>query len=184
MFLEYETERLLLRVLKPNQAGQVLDFFLEDKEYFEQYEPDRAYNFYTERHQAALLRYEYNEALSKNLIRFYVSLKSDPDIIIGTICLHNIKPVIYSSAEIGYKFLQRVQHLGIASEAMQCLIKVAFSDLHLHRIYAMIEPDNEASLRFARRNGFKQEGLCQEFAYIHGMWRDYYLYSLLASGHK
>lgn len=179
MLFEYETERLILRVLKPENANQVLDFFLADKEYFEFYEPDRAPNFYTENHQKSLLRYEYNLAMNSQVIRYYISFKEDPDRIIGTICLHDITPSIYSCCELGYKFLRSVQHQGVASEAIQCLIPAIFSELHLHRITAMIEPDNKQSISFAERNGFIREGLCQDYAYIHGEWRSYYLYAML-----
>ena len=40
MLFEYETNRLILKIMKPDNAQQVLNFFLEDREYFEKYEPD------------------------------------------------------------------------------------------------------------------------------------------------
>ena len=38
MFFEYQTDRLILKVIKPDEAAQVLDFYLRDKELFEKYE--------------------------------------------------------------------------------------------------------------------------------------------------
>ena len=46
MLFAYETERLLLKIIKPDQADAVLDFYMRDKELFEKFEPDRMPNFY------------------------------------------------------------------------------------------------------------------------------------------
>lgn len=35
MLFAYETERLLLKIIKPDQADAVLDFYMRDKELFE-----------------------------------------------------------------------------------------------------------------------------------------------------
>lgn len=40
MFFQYETPRLLLKVLRADCAPQVLDFYNRDKELFEMYEID------------------------------------------------------------------------------------------------------------------------------------------------
>lgn len=45
MLFAYETERLLLKIIKPDQADAVLDFYMRDKELFEKFEPDRMPNF-------------------------------------------------------------------------------------------------------------------------------------------
>lgn len=180
MLFEYETDRLLLRVLRGDSAKEVLDFFLEDQEYFEKYEPDRVPHFYSIAHQKSLLKCEYNLAVSGSVFRYYISFKENPDKIIGTICFHNIAPKLYSSCEVGYKFLQSVQHQGVAAEALDCLLQAVFYELGLHRVTAMVEPDNEPSIRFLERRGFQREGHCHDFAYLHGEWKDYLLYAKIA----
>ena len=50
MFFQYETPRLLLKVLRADCAPQVLDFYNRDKELFEMYEIDRVPDFYTVKH--------------------------------------------------------------------------------------------------------------------------------------
>ena len=37
MLFAYETERLLLKIIKPDQADAVLDFYMRDKELFEKF---------------------------------------------------------------------------------------------------------------------------------------------------
>ena len=41
MLFEYETQRLLLKIIKPEYGSSVLEFYLRDKALFERYEPDR-----------------------------------------------------------------------------------------------------------------------------------------------
>ena len=39
MLFEYETQRLLLKIIKPEYGSSVLEFYLRDKALFERYEP-------------------------------------------------------------------------------------------------------------------------------------------------
>ena len=87
MFFQYETPRLLLKVLRADCATQVLDFYNRDKELFEMYEIDRVPDFYTVKHLQKVLRYEYNMAVKSQLFRFYVFEKENPYRIIGTVCI-------------------------------------------------------------------------------------------------
>ena len=49
MKMNYETQRLELKVLPNTSARQVLQFYLANQEIFEKYETDRPKQFYTER---------------------------------------------------------------------------------------------------------------------------------------
>ena len=60
MNLIYETDRLILKVLRPEAAKKVLCFYLDNKELFEKYEASRPDNFYTVKYQKSVLLCEYN----------------------------------------------------------------------------------------------------------------------------
>lgn len=183
MLFAYETDRLVLRVLKPDAAGAVLDFYLRDRTYFEQFEPDRLPQFYTLNFQKGMLRFEYNSAVKLNSVRFYVALKSDPNHIIGTVCFHNIMKNVYSSCEIGYKFSSAYQHLGYATEAVEKVLDVIFGELRLHRVMAMVLPENAPSRLLLERLGFSYEGISREHLFLHGEWKDHAQYCLLEQDH-
>ena len=68
MLFAYETERLLLKIIKPDQADAVLDFYMRDKELFEKFEPDRMPNFYTRQFQRQMLLFEYNSVSYTHLV--------------------------------------------------------------------------------------------------------------------
>lgn len=179
MLLQYETNRLVLKVLGPDYAKEVLSFYETDKELFERYEADRCAQFYTESYQRNVLHAEYALTLRMTQIRFYVFLKSDPSRIIGTVSLYDVSTP-FSRADIGYKFSSAYHHLGYASEAVEKLIDVAFMELSLHRICARVQPDNIPSIRLLHGLGFEKEGVCRDYLKIRGQWIDHLQYSLLA----
>lgn len=179
MNLIYETDRLILKVLRPEAAKKVLCFYLDNKELFEKYEASRPDNFYTVKYQKSVLLCEYNLTVQLSAVRFYVFLKDDPDRIIGTICFRDITRSIYDSCEVGYKFDERFWHHGYATEALIEGIDIIFGDLGLHRITACVMPGNTPSIRLLESLYFKREGLLRQNARIQGEWTDHYLYSLI-----
>ena len=179
MQFEYETERLILRVLKPEDAGLVLDFYLRDRELFEQFEPERAASFYTPQYQRNVLRAELHMCMKLTTVRFYVFLKSNPYQIIGTICFHNIMKAPYLDTELGYKFSSEFRHRGYATEALQKGIGIMFGELRLHRIHAYVLPDNAPSCHLCERLHFTLEGCCRALLPIRGTWRDHLQYTLI-----
>ena len=179
MNLIYETDRLILKVLRPEAAKKVLCFYLDNKELFEKYEALRPDNFYTLKYQKSVLLCEYNLTVQLSAVRFYVFLKNDPDHIIGTVCFRDITRSIYDSCEVGYKFDERFWHHGYATEALIEGIDIMFGDLGLHRITACVMPENTPSIRLLESLYFKREGLLRQNARINGKWADHYLYSLI-----
>jgi ribosomal-protein-alanine N-acetyltransferase len=53
------------------------------------------------------------------------------------------------------------------------VLRYAFEQLRLHRLDAQIQPGNHASLRLARRLGFRNEGYSPGLLFIDGAWRDH-----------
>ena len=183
MLVEYETERLILKTLKPEQAPQVLDFYLRDKELFEKYEVDRLPDFYTVKFQKQVLSFEGKMMKQGSLYRFYVYQKENPGQIIGTIGVHHISHGYFSNCEIGYKFSSSIHHMGYATETMRKVTGLLFEELGLHRIVAWVQPDNVSSIRLLERTGFKREGICRDYLKLQGEWVDHAQYSLLATDH-
>lgn len=181
MNLIYETDRLILKVLRPEAAKKVLCFYLDNKELFEKYEAARPENFYTIKYQKSLLLCEYNLAVRLSAVRFYVFLKEEPEQIIGTICFRNIVHSIYETCETGYKFDSRFWHQGYAAEALTAGISIMFEDLNLHRIEACVMPENSASIHLLENLHFEREGTLRQNACINGKWEDHYIYSLIRS---
>ena len=177
--MEYQTERLILRVLTPDFSTDVCNFLYKNREQFELYEPLLPINYYTPEHQQAILSAELKLALQTKNIRYYVFSKENPNQIIGTVALHHIATAAYSSCEIGYKFDKDFQHMGYAREAVAMGVSIAFAALGLHRIYARVMPDNNASISLLKNLLFEEEGIERECIKIQGKWQDHLRFSLL-----
>ncbi len=82
-------------------------------------------------------------------------------------------------AEIGYSLIQRYQGQGYATEAVQRLLRYLFEDLHLHRVRAICDVENVASVRLLERVGMRREAQFVESYWIKGRWTSEYWYGLL-----
>ena len=105
-------------------------------------------------------------------------LKEKPTQLIGTVCLYQVSN-LYSHAEIGYKFSSRFHHKGYASEAVEKLIDIAFMELNLHRISAHVQEENLPSINLLENLGFEKEGICRDYLYLHGCWKNHLQYSFI-----
>lgn len=179
MQMTYQTSRLLIKVLREDETDKVMQFYAENKEIFEKYEIDRVENFYTKAHQAALLRCEYNMMVRLQMARFWVFEKERPERIVGTFSFHNIRYGAYRDCELGYKFHQAVWGKGYARESIERGIDIMFDELGLHRIEAMVMPENMRSKRLLHSLGFALEGIKRQNVRLHGTWCDHEVYSLL-----
>lgn len=177
--LQYETDRLILRVLNDTGAFQVLTFLAKNRELFEQYEGDKSRNFYTMNYIKDMLQAEYNQMLRQTGMRYYIFLKTNPDKIIGTISLSAIRRMPCDSACVGYKFDMEYHHHGYAFEALSFFLANIVPEYRLHKIAAYIAPSNQASIRLIERLGFFYEGTAIEYAKVKGKWTDHRQYAFL-----
>lgn len=183
MYTQYQTKRLILKVLGPAYYKDVLEFQKRNQESFEKYEPDHPPAFYTASYQMNLLKCEYKMAQKLSTIRFYVFLKNDPYTIIGTVCLHNITHAAYECCEIGYKFDLDYRHLGYAREAVDRALSIAFYDLRLHRVFAKVSLKNTPSIQLLEALNFTNEGIEHGVILLHGEWTDHIRFGLVSSDH-
>ena len=93
--------------------------------------------------------------------RWAVTMKESNQLV-GDVGLFNswraLEPKIGEEPEIGWVFSPEVQGCGIASEAALAVLGWAEASLAPTRIWAIVSPENEASLRLASRLGFEPIG--------------------------
>lgn len=179
MQMSFHTNRLLLKVLNPNQALQVLNFYERNKDFFECWEPERIHNFYTKQFQSATLNYEYNEMIKSRYLRYWIFERKNPSTIIGTISFHTLLRGAMQSCTMGYKIDKIYCNQGYATEAIYGCLPIIFKDYGLHRIEAFVHPDNAASKHLLEKIGFYNEGIAHSCVFLNGKWHDHYRYALI-----
>lgn len=68
---------------------------------------------------------------------------------------------------------------GFGSQALEVLVKYAFSHLGLHLLYANIDPENAASVGLFSKFGFALVGVKEKWNRMGGKYRDEALYQLI-----
>ena len=84
-------------------------------------------------------------------------------------------------AEIGYWLAKSAEGHGVMTEAVSELVDIAFGDPVLHRLWILVDVDNQKSVGIPERLGFENEGILRNFRVrdCDGLPRSFYSYSLL-----
>lgn len=175
------TDRLILKIEDSSKAADVLAFYTRNKTLFERFEPTRPKNFYTLAYQTASMNYEYDEIIKGKTLRYYIYLKQQPDMIIGSVNFSRIEHGPFSRTSIGYKLDTSFHGSGYAFEACQAAIPVIFSNYKIHRIEARVAPENLASIRLLERLGFRYEGTEYQSVEVNGVFKDHCRYGLIST---
>lgn len=85
------------------------------------------------------------------------------------------------SAELGLKIgLPAARSRGLGTDTVQTLVRLAFEELELHRLWARILANNVSSLRlFIEKCGWKEEGRLRQAAFRDGAHIDVVMVALL-----
>jgi len=100
------------------------------------------------------------------------------DGVVGTVSLKNLSHSM-SYAEIGYGIAEAHHNRGIATTAVNLLVKKIFSETKLRKLMAFVHDKNRASQRVLEKLGFQQEGFLREHYIINGQAEHEVLYCLL-----
>jgi [ribosomal protein S5]-alanine N-acetyltransferase len=108
--------------------------------------------------------------------RFALELLADGALIGG--CRVHLEDTRNKMASLGMALRQRYWGQGYGTEVGTLLLRLAFEELGIHRIEALIEPSNARSLALVRKAGFTREGLLRE-RIMDETWIDTEVWSLL-----
>lgn len=98
--------------------------------------------------------------------------------VIGDIMLRADR-VEHGQLEIGWVVHPDFQGRGLAREAADAVLGVAFETLRAHRVHALLDARNAASAGLCERLGMRREATILEEEYNDGEWQDTAMYGLL-----
>ncbi len=168
-----QTERLILRRVDKEDVREI--FALRSDQEVMKYIPRPLLK--TEEEAIAHITAIDEKIDSNEGINWAITQKGNPKLI-GIIGHYRLKLEHFRS-EIGYMLLPEYQGKGIISEALKEVINYGFEVMKLHSIEAIIDPENIASEKVLKKNGFLKEAHFKENEYYQGRFIDTAVYSIL-----
>lgn len=174
-----ETDRLRLSVLKRNAYKQVTDYLVRNRDFHKRWSQTHNDSYFTERVQKDYLRYDASEYIHGRLVPLYITLKGEPDRVIGKVTFFNFAFGGMMSCSVGYHLDEHETGKGYMTEALTEACRMIMDVMKIHRVEAFILPFNERSQALIRRCGFIHEGHRVSYMHINGRWEDHEAFYLL-----
>lgn len=170
-------ERVALAFLEVEDSEEFLDLVNSSREYLGKWLP------WVESFSSLMDAYSHIEAYSLQQGMSNGGLwgirRLEDGALLGVICLQWIHWE-HQSASLEYWLGEPYTGDGYASEALRLVQQYCFNSLQLNRLELHVACKNEKSEALARRVGFVEEGLCRDYEYLHGIYWDHHIFSILA----
>lgn len=172
-----ETERLVLRNLHPDDKEQV--FAIRGNATTMQYIPRPIAR--TVDDAMGVIEMITGFTAGNERINWAITERGN-DKLVGIIGYVNFKPESHR-AEVGYVLHHEYLRKGIAQEALKAVLGYGFDTIQLHSIEAIINTQNEASIKLVEKLGFAREAHFRDYIFHDGRYWDEYVYSLINPAH-
>ena len=171
---ELETERLILRPMRPADDADMFDYARRaDVTQYLLWKPHPGLSY-----TRSYLEYLVGRYRTGTCYEWAVVLKAE-NRMIGT-CGFASVDTNHNSAELGYVLNPDYRGRGLIPEAATRVLRFGFQVLGLHRIEARYMIENEASLTVMKKLGMRFEGVKRESMLIKGAYRDIGTCAILA----
>lgn len=168
----------IVRSIKQEDSLALHELIQKNSARLQDYFPNTLKNNETQDKSRAAVNNYIELAKQEELFVFVIEGNSE-NRIAGIIFIKEIKHDI-GKAELAYFIDEAYQGMGIVSASLKFVIKFAFDDLKLNKLYCRIAPNNISSNRVAQKNGFILEGtLRNEFRIADNELVDLNYYGLL-----
>ncbi|MEH7252413.1 GNAT family N-acetyltransferase [Neobacillus niacini] len=111
----------------------------------------------------------------------HYAIVSEEDEYLGTISLKNID-IESKNAEYAIACRHKAIGTGAAKEGTRLLLKIAFNQLSLEKVYLNVLSENKRAIRFYEKVGFIKEGEFKKHVYSHGRLQDLSWYAIFNGG--
>jgi RimJ/RimL family protein N-acetyltransferase len=173
------TERLTLRLLNPADVDDIFSYqSREDVCRYLLFEP-RTHAEVEER----VAKHAASTTLEKDgdYLQLALELPATEDArarVIGD-SYFTISNLENSRGEIGWTLHPDFARRGYAAEAARAVLDLAFRQIRLHRVYAELDPRNDASIALCKRLGMREEAFFVKDLWFKGEWADTGIHAIL-----
>ena len=165
-----------LRPLELGDSSELVAAYVRNRAHLAPWEPARSDEFFTEAAQAADLRSKVAATAAGSA---YSLGLFDGTTIVGRFNLSGIVRGPFQNAGLGYWVDAQYAGRGLATAAVQAIVRVARDDLGLHRVEASTLLHNHGSQRVLHKAGFEHIGMAPSYLRIAGTWQDHNLYQVI-----
>jgi len=167
-----------IKLIDQEDASRLLEFYANNREHLDVWEPQRSEDFYTIDYWQQLIQGRMKD-MDEGRARFFIAVNDDGDVM--AYCnLTNIMRGVFQACFMGYAVAKIYEGQGLMRRLCEHVIQHAFADLQLNRIMANYQPQNERSGKLLASLGFEQEGYAKRYLNINGEWRDHVLTALVS----
>jgi len=174
-----ETERLILRVVRPGEANAIAGYLRKNRAFHAPFHQLHEEEYFTAKEQREYIRSDLTRFYAQSAFPFWIYTREQPDRVIGRLSFSNIIRGALCSCLVGYHLDEEVTGNGYMREALLSGCSYMFREQNLHRIQADIMPANLPSKRTASALGFRYQGVNERYMCIAGKWEDHEIFALL-----
>lgn len=172
-FPTLETERLWLRRLTTSDSQELLNLYRDEGvTRFLGIEKMQSIE------QAVRLLETLGEQYEQGSGLRWGAFEKEEDLLIGTCGFHDWDHN-RSRAELGYDLDQHHWGQGYMREALLAVLGYGFTELRLHRVEALVDPEDTRSQNLLTSLGFQLEGVLRDHDFIKGKFQDDMVFALL-----
>ena len=168
--VELKGRNIKIRNFTPDDAEELTEYYIRNKDHLKNFEPTRDSSFYTYEVQKEILLESYRQLMTG--AGSDLGIYKD-DKLIGKIKISNVVYGVFKNGIVGYSIDKEYEGKGYMKEAVNLALEYAKNYLDLHRLEASILTDNVRSKGVLLSCGFEEVGLNKNYLYINGSWRDH-----------
>ncbi len=177
--MSIHTERLILREIQESDWKQIHSYF-SNPDVMRYMEHGASTEAETMNYIKRVIEWQKDEP--RIHIVLGVVLKNYGNIIGG--CDLHMPNLRHRQGELVYRLNPQYWGCGYATEASKAMIDMGFTQMGLHRIEALCDVRNTASIKVLEKLGMQKEGCFREHKWIKERWRNSVQYSILEQEFK
>lgn len=166
-----------------SEVESLLELETRNKDFFNQYAPNRDSDFYTLEGQVKRLE-KMVENREKDLGYSFGIYLNENNELIGQIGFFKLERGPSQKAMVGYSLDKERNGKGYMTEALKLIIDFGFNQIKLHRIEAEVMPHNIGSIRILEKAGFHKEGIAKKNVMINGKWEDHQVLAIINNNYE
>ncbi len=159
-----------LRALEPRDAAGMLEW-MRDQDVASVFQSD-----FSRMNEARVLGFIRSSCEPGSSLHF--SVADENDVYMGTVSLKNVDAE-NRCAEYAISMRSSAHGTGLSMRATRDVLKYAFGELGLHRVYLCVRTDNVRARKFYRKAGFVYEGTARDTLMMNGEFVNLEWYSVL-----